>query len=119
MPGSVDRARVGELAHFNIGAAVAQHLDALGAGGWMARTIHHEIGAEAADDVAHLLDAFRRRPDFLNVDGGFRAEFARQLEPRRFRRADTDHPARAHLLGRCDGQNSDRPRALDHHRVAP
>ena len=58
-----DRTGIGELAHLDIGAAVAQHLDAFGAGARMARAIHHQIGAEAADDVAHRLDALFRRLD--------------------------------------------------------
>ncbi len=55
----------------------------------------------------------------FDIDGGFRAEFARQLQPRRLRRADADHAARAHLLRGGDRENPDRTGALDHDRVAP
>ena len=85
----------------------------------MARAIHHQIGTEAADDVAHFFDARFRRFDLLNIDGRFRAELARQLQPRRFRRADADHAPCAHFLRGRDRQNSDRAGALDHDRVAP
>src|SRR6185437_15270254 len=119
VPGRLDRAGVSELAHLDIGAAVAQHLHALGSGAWMTRAIHHEVRAESADDVAHFSDTFLRRLAFLDVDGGLGAEFARELQARLFRRADADHPARAHLLRSRDGQNSDRTGALDHHGVAP
>src|SRR2546426_12798876 len=37
---------------FHIGAAVAHELDAFGARARMAGAVHHEIGAEPADDVA-------------------------------------------------------------------
>ena len=57
--------------------------------------------------------------DLLDIDGGFGAEFARQLQPRRLRRADADDPARAHLLRGGHRQNPDRAGALDHHGVAP
>ena len=57
--------------------------------------------------------------DLLDIHRSLRAEFARQLKPRLFRRADADHPARAHLLRRGDRQNSDRAGALDHHGIAP
>jgi hypothetical protein len=39
VPGRLDRAGIGELAHLDIGAAVAQHLDALPAGARMARAV--------------------------------------------------------------------------------
>jgi len=38
-----------------------------------------KFGAEAADDVAHRLDARFRRGHLFDIDGGFRAELARQL----------------------------------------
>src|SRR6185437_6992958 len=85
----------------------------------MSRAIHHQIGAEAADDLAYRLDARLRRRDLFNVYSRFRAELARQLEPRRLRCADANHAPRAHLLRGGDRQNADRARALDHHRVAP
>ena len=92
---------------------------ALGAGTRMARTIHHEIGAEAPDDIAHRLDARLRRRDLLNIYRCFRAELARQLEPRRLRRPDADHAGRTHFLCGGDCENSDRAGTLDHHRIAP
>ena len=52
-------------------------------------------------------------------DRRFGAELARELQPRRLRRADADHPPRAHLLRGGDRQNSDRAGALDHDGVAP
>src|ERR1700730_2129865 len=79
VPRGLDRTGVGELPHLHIGAAVAQHFDAFGSGARMARAIHHEVGAEAADDVAHGLDARFRRRDLLNVYSRFRAELAREL----------------------------------------
>src|SRR5262249_31600143 len=112
-------AGIGELAHLHIGAAVAQHLDALGTGARMAGTIHHEVGAEAADDVANTLDALIRLLDLLDVHRRLGAEFARELKPRRFATADADHPSGAHFARGGDGENADRSRALDHHRVPP
>src|SRR5262249_7700909 len=47
------------------------------------------------------------------------AEFARELEPWRFGRADADHARGAHFACGGDGENADRSRALDHHRVSP
>jgi hypothetical protein len=52
--------------------------------------------------------------ELASVNWRFRAELARQPEPRRFRRPDADHPPRAHLLRGGDRQNSDRTGALDH-----
>src|SRR6185437_4274912 len=85
----------------------------------MSRTIHHQISAEAADDVAHALDPRFRRGDILDVDGGFSAELARELEPRVLRRPDTDDAPRAHLLRGGDREDADRTGALDHHGIAP
>ena len=62
-----------------------------------------------ASGVAQLFD----------IDRGFGAEFARQRQPWRLRRADADDTARAHLLCCGNRQNSDRTGALDHHGVAP
>jgi len=62
----------------------------------MSRTIHHEVGAEAADDLAHSLDARLGVADFFNIDCGFGAESSRQLEPRHLRRADADNAPGAH-----------------------
>ena len=84
----------------------------------MARAVHHEIGAEAADDLADRRDARLWRRELLNIHGGFGAELATQREARLLRRADHDHAARAHLLRGRDREHADRPRALDHHRVA-
>ena len=53
VPVGLDRAGIGELAHLDVSAAVAQHLYALRPGCRMAAAVHHEIGAEAADDLAH------------------------------------------------------------------
>ena len=36
--------------------------------------------------------------EVLDVEGRLRPEFSREFQPRRFRRADADHPARSHLL---------------------
>src|SRR4029077_10564674 len=119
MPGSVDRTGVGELTHLDIGAAVAQHFDAFGASTRMTRAIHHQIRAETADDVAHTLDARLRCRNLFDIDGGFRPELARQRQARRLRRADADHPARAHFPCRSDGENPDWTRPLDHYSVAP
>ena len=47
------------------------------------------------------------------------AEFARELKPRLLGRADADHAAGAHFARGGDGENADRSRALDHHRVSP
>ena len=116
----VDRARVGELAHLDVGAAVAQELDAFRPGAGMAGAVHHEVGAEAADDVAH---APRCAPPASVTSSMSTVASAPNLrasfEPRLLRRADADHAARAHLLRRGDGQDADRPGALDDDRVAP
>jgi hypothetical protein len=85
----------------------------------MARAIHHEVGPEPADDVAHRGDALLRASELLNVDRRFRAEFARELEPRLLRRADADHPPCSHFLRGRDRENPDRAGALDHHGRAP
>src|SRR6185312_16891448 len=85
----------------------------------MAGAIHHQIGAEAADNVAHLLDSCLRRPDLFDIDGGFSAELARELQPRRLRRTDADDAACPHLLRGGDRENPDRTRTLDHDGVAP
>src|SRR3569832_910564 len=63
VPGGFDRTGIGELSHLDVGAAVAQHFDPLGAGTRMTRAIHHEVGAESADNVAHAADALGRRLD--------------------------------------------------------
>ena len=118
MPVGLDRTGVGELAHLDIGAAVAQHLDALGPGGGMAAAVDHQVGAEAADDVAHRRDARLRAPVLLDVDRGLGAEGAADPQARLLGRADHDDPARAHLLGGDDGEHADGARALDHHGVA-
>ena len=55
----------------------------------------------------------------LDVDGGLGAERARKLQSRAFRRADGDDAAGAHLLRRGDGENADRPGALDDDGVVP
>ncbi len=57
---SIEPASV-KLAHLDIGTAVAQHFDALGPGRRMSRAIHHQISAEAANDVAHAPDPRLRR----------------------------------------------------------
>src|SRR5260370_649802 len=57
VPRCHDRAGVGELAHFNIGAAITEKFDAFGAGAGMTGAVHHQIGAEAADDVTHASDS--------------------------------------------------------------
>ena len=119
VPVGRDRAGIGELAHLDIGAAVAQHLDAFGTGRGMAGAVHHQVRAVAADDLAHGRDARLGRRDFLDVDSGFGAEPAGQREARLLRRADHDHPPGAHLLRRRHREHPDRPRALDDHRVAP
>ena len=85
----------------------------------MTRAVHHQIRAEAADDLAHRRDARLGRGEFLNAYGRFGAELAAERKPRRFRRADYDHAPRAHLLRGSHGEHADRPRALDHHRGAP
>ena len=117
---SLDRARVGELAHLDVGAAVAQHLDALRARARMARAVHHEIRAEAADDVAHRRDA---RFGGVCTSSMFTVASApnlrASLQARLFRRADANHAARAHLLRGGHRQNADRARALDDDGVAP
>ena len=55
----------------------------------------------------------------IDIDGRLRAEFSRERQPRRLRRADTDHPARTHFLCGRDRQNADRTGALNHDRIAP
>ena len=56
-------AGVGELAHLDVGAAVAQELDSLGAGAGVAGAVHDQICPEAADDLAHAGDAVLRGPE--------------------------------------------------------
>src|SRR3954467_14766187 len=119
MPRRVDRTGVRELTHLHISAAVAQHFDALGSRAWVTRAIHHQIGAEAANDVAHFLDACFRGLEPFDVDGCFRAELACQFEPRLFRRADAYHASCTHLLRRRDRQYPDGARALDQDGIAP
>ena len=53
----VDRAGVGELAHLDVGAAVADHLDAFGTRRRMAATLDDEIGTESADDGAYGVES--------------------------------------------------------------
>lgn len=112
MPRGHDRAGVGELAHLDVGAAVAKELDAFRAGGRMAGAVHHHVCTVAADDVAHCLDALVGSLVFLDVDCGLGAELTRELEARAFWRADGDDAAGAHLLRRGDGEDADRPGAL-------
>ncbi len=112
-------AGIGELAHFDIGAAVAQKLDSLRAGAGMARAIHDQVGAKAADDVAHFFDPLIGRLELLDIHRRLGAELARERKPRRLRRADADHPARAHFLRGRHRQNPDRAGALDDDGVAP
>ena len=83
----------------------------------MARAVHDEIGAEAADDLAHRSDARLGCRALLDVHGGFGAELAAQREAWLLRRADHDH-ARAHLLRGGNREHPDRAGALDHHRIA-
>src|ERR1700756_3213720 len=85
----------------------------------MAGAVHHQIGAEAADDVAHARDALLRVRDRLDVDRRLGAELSREFEPRRLRRADANHATGSHLARGGDGENADWPRALNYHRVAP
>src|SRR5438445_243652 len=119
MPRSLDLSRIGELAHLDISAAVAQELDAFGPGRGMAGAIHHEIGAESADDLAHTSDALLRRAHLFELYGRLGAEAAREIEPRMFGRADADHAAGAHFLRRDNSQNADRSGSLNDNRVAP
>ena len=70
----------------------------------MTGTVHHQIGAKAADDIADILNADFRRLDFVDIHRGFGAEFARERKARRLRRAHADDPTCAHLLRRRDRQ---------------
>ena len=90
-----------------------------GPGARMARAIHHQVGAESADDVAHRLDARLGRFHLLDVHRRLGAEFARERKARLLRRADADDAPRAHLLRGRDRQDADRAGALDDDRVAP
>ena len=85
----------------------------------VARAVHDEVGAEAADDGAHGLDPRLGRGRRLEVDRGLGAEAACQGQARLFRGAHADDAAGAHLAGCGDGEDADRARALDHHGVAP
>ena len=80
MPVCWDGAGVRELTHFHIGSAVAEHLDALGTGGRVAGAVHHNVCAEAADDIAHPRDASLGGPELLDIDRRLSAELARQLQ---------------------------------------
>src|SRR5437667_12644464 len=68
---------------------------------------------------AHARDALIRLLHLLDVHRRLSAEFARELEPRLLGRADADHAAGAHFARGGDGENADRSRPLDHHRVPP
>ena len=85
----------------------------------MAGAVHDQVGAVAADELADPGDALGGRPVFLDIHRRLGAKFARQRQARLLGRADADDAARAHLLRRGDGQDADRPGALDDDRVAP
>src|SRR5262245_53513364 len=85
----------------------------------MSRAIHDEIRAEPTHDLADARDAILCRGTLFDVHGRPSAEAARQREARMLGRTDTDYAAGAHLPSRRDGKDADRPRALDHDRIAP
>jgi hypothetical protein len=85
----------------------------------MAGAVHHQVGAEPADQLAHPRDARIRGLVAFNIDRGFGAELARKLKPRFLRRADANHAAGAHFLRGGDRKNSDRTGTLDDDGVAP
>jgi hypothetical protein len=105
-------------ASVNVSPAVAQHLDALGAGRGVAGAVHYEVGAEGFGQPAYGLYARLGRFVVLERDGGLGAEAPAQREPRILGCPDDDDPPRPHLLGGGHGQNADRPRALDDDGVA-
>src|SRR5580700_1255360 len=119
VPRSHDRPGVGELAHLNVGTAVAQKFDALRPGARMSCAVHHQVRAKAADDVADSFDPCVWRLELVDVHCCLGAEAARQGEPRGLRRADADHATGSHLLRSRDSQNSNRSRALDDDSVPP
>src|SRR6516162_9480679 len=61
----------------------------------MTGTVHHQVGPEAADNLAHPRDALLGCFVLLAIDCRLRTKLSRELQPRRFRRADADHPASA------------------------
>ncbi len=85
----------------------------------MTGAVHDDVGAPAADDVAHRLDPRLRCRMPLDIDGRLGAELPRQRQSRAFGRADGDDAAGPHLLRRGDGEDADRPGALDDDRIAP
>src|SRR5258706_11233170 len=108
MPARHDAASIRELTHFDVRATVAEELDSLRPGRRMTRAVHDEIRTEAADDIPHARDAFRRGRELADVNGRLGAELARQPEPWLLRRADRDHSSCSHFLGRGDGEDADR-----------
>src|SRR5262249_13314391 len=96
-----------------------QHFDPFRTGAGMAGTVHHEICAKSADDVAHARDPLLRILGLLDVHRRFGTECSRELEPRLLRSADADHPSGAHSLGSGDGENANWSRALDYDGIAP
>src|SRR5262245_37357272 len=119
MPVCLDRARIGELAHFYIRPSLTQHLNALRPRRGMTRAVHDKVRTETAHDISNTSNAFRRCADLLDIDRRLSTEPACQLEAGVFRRANANYATCSHLLRRCHGENAYRARALDHHGVSP
>src|SRR5215211_1210031 len=108
VPVRLDRAGVRELAHLDVGPAVAQHFDTLGTGGGMPGAVDYEVGAEGTGQPAHDLDALLGRFVVIERDRGLCTEAPAQSEAGILGRSDDDDAPCTHLLGGGHAQHPDR-----------
>ena len=113
VPVGIDAAGIGELAHFNVGSAVPDHLDALGSGFRISAAVQHEVSTEFGGGLAHGVDPVRRWLVGIQWNRGVGAIGSAERQPGMLGCSDDDDGAGSTLTSGDDGKDADRSWSLD------
>src|SRR5262245_55513426 len=113
----LDLGATADRADLEVGAALAEHVDARRNDLRKADEVAGHVRAGATRELAHELDAVLALGDLLQIDRVVGAELTGKLQARRDL-IDDDHDGGAHVLRHGRRLDAEAARALDHDRVA-